>query len=194
MTNKLKKLLVTSLLIATAGYAGSSDRIYESNSLVGFEGGYTKFDVDNGTTDVNDDGPVVGMKVGAETENVRMFLSLRNAFINNDNYEYDYTYMYGAELQYLFNFSSFANLFIGVSIGEISLRFTDVTNTTRDMTASYTGGDAGFNFHINESFDLELGARIISIDNPDHTIGGTTYTFGEILNGYASLIFKYQMD
>ena len=197
MINRFKKVLFAGLLIASASYADSSRDEFYSNSLVGFEGGYANFDlrsVGTTTTTTEEKFSSGGMKIGAETKNIRMFLSFRDGFMDDKNYKYDYTYMYGAELQYMFNVASFMNFFIGASVGQISVRFDDAANVRRDFTTEYMGGDLGFNIHMGDSVDLELGGRLISISEADHLLGGTTYTFDDITMGYASLIFKYQMD
>ncbi|QFR49953.1 porin family protein (plasmid) [Sulfurimonas lithotrophica] len=195
MTDRLKKLLVAVLFAASASYAGSNDYTYDSSSLVAIEGGFTSMEVKNPSNLVTkDDFGTVGLKIGAQTRNVRMFVSFRNGFIDDDNYNYDYFYMYGAELQYLFNFSTSANFFIGASAGRISLRFDDATLNQRDYATNYTGGDLGFNIHMNENFDFELGARFINLLDSEHTLSGVKYTFDDITMGYMSIIFKYQMD
>jgi len=102
--------------------------------------------------------------------------------------------MYGAELQYKFNLSSIINFYIGANIGRISFRFDDASNNTRDFTTEYMGGDVGFNWHLTDSADIEIGARIMSLPEPEHTLSGVTYTFDDISMSYVSLIFKYQMD
>lgn len=180
-------------MLGTISYASSNDYVYSSDSLVGIEGGYASFDTkDSNAIKENEKFGVAGLKIGAQTHNVRMFLSFRNAFVE----DYDYAYMYGGEIQYKFNFSSIANFYIGANIGRISFRFEDPSNsnTVRDFTTKYVGGDVGFNFHVANNVDLELGARLISIPDPEHTLNGVTYTFDDITMGYMSIIFKYQTN
>ena len=194
MIEKVKKILIASLLITSSAYADSSDYLYESRSLVGFEGGYSAFDVKDVGNNIKreESSAVGGIKIGAETSNIRMFLSFRNAFID----DYDYAYMYGVELQYLFNMSDAVNFYIGANIGRVSFRFNEyaATNITRDFTTEYMGGDIGFNWHMTKTVDLELGARLMSLPDPDHILNGEKYTFDDITMGYMSIIFKYQMD
>lgn len=196
MRKKLSKVLLAGLLVTSASYAGSDDKyIYESNSLVGIEGGMATFDVkDTAIAKKTEDFSTAGFKVGAETRNVRMFLSARKAFMSSDNYDYDKAYMYGIELQYKFNVMESLNFFIGANYGKASFEFKDLTTSVREYTTKYKGGDVGINYHINEMFDVELGARLMVLDDDTHTLGGVTYTFDDIANGYMSLIIKYQMD
>jgi hypothetical protein len=195
MTKKLKKLLVAGLVLASTSYASSNNNNYYSKSLVGIEGGYSYFSVDDTTaTEKTEDFGLVGMKIGAETHNVRMFLSVRNAFMSSDDYDYKAAYMYGAELQYLFNISEMANFYIGGNIGKFNLEFDDLLSNKREFSTKYMGGDAGFNIHIGDSLDLELGGRIMTLDDSEHTLNTVKYTFDDIITGYMSLIFKYQMD
>ena len=192
--DKKLKVLLASLLIASSAYAADK---YSSNSLVGFEGGYSFVDAKYGATASLEEESfgVAGMKIGAEAENIRMFISARNAFIESDTAaDYSSSYLYGLEFQYMFNMADFANFFIGANYGRLSLEFDDLDSKRREYTTDYMGGDVGFNFHLGESFDLELGARLMTLDDPEHTLDGEKYTFDDITTGYMSLIYKYQMD
>ncbi|WP_373069742.1 outer membrane beta-barrel protein [Sulfurimonas sp.] len=196
MRKKLSKMLLAGLLIATVSYAETDDKyIYDSNSLVGIEGGMATFDIKDTTAiKKEEDFNMAGFKVGAETRDFRMFLSARKAFMNGDHYDWDKAYMYGAELQYKFNVMDSLNFFIGGNIGRVSFEFKDLTAAVREYTTKYIGGDVGINYHINDMFDLELGARLMTLSDDTHTLGGVTYTFDDITNGYMSLIVKFQMD
>ncbi len=194
MKNIILKLAVLSALMLTTEAFASQYR-YNTSSLVGIEGSYSSFDVENDATP-----PVrekvkfsgVGLKIGAQTHNYRVFLSVRNSFIDGD---YDYAYFYGAEVQYLMNFSSYANFFIGANGGVVNMRFVDSLNASRDVGGTYFGGDLGVNVHLGDSVDLELGGRIIKLSEAESTnANGLTYKFDNISAGYASIIFKYSMD
>lgn len=193
MKNKLSKIILTALLAASPLLA-TDESVYKFNSysLVGIEGGYSNFDVENDAT------PPVretytfghgGIKVGAQTENYRLFLSGRYFSID----DFDSAYTYGVEAQYLFNFASFANLYIGLNTGLAEMKFIDATNVTRTISDTYVGGDIGFNVHLGEAVDLELGVRGMSLD-ATNTQDEITYTFDTIASAYMSIIFKYQMD
>jgi opacity protein-like surface antigen len=196
MRKKLQKLLLVGLLAAGASAVQAKDNryVYDSNSLVGFEVGYTSFKVEDPTgADETEQSVSGGMKIGAETRNVRLFLSFKNAFVE----DFDKSYMYGAELQYLFNIASFANFFIGANYGKVNMEFDDGTNN-REFSTSYMGGDAGLNFHVTDSLDIEIAGRYMTLNDSEHTLGtgatATTYTFDDIITGYMSLIYKYQID
>jgi hypothetical protein len=191
----LNKLIVTSLLVTSATYANSSDDKYYSRSLVGFEGSYSSFEIkDTSATKKKENFGAVGIKIGAETKNVRMFLSARNGFMGNENYEYSSAFMYGAELQYMINIDKMANFYFGANIGKVNFKFDDLDENKRVYTTQYVGGDVGFNVHLDDSLDLELGGRLMTLSDSQHTLNAVTYTFDDIITGYMSLIFKYQMD
>ena len=193
----LAGVLLASSLLAGEGY---DPYAFEVESLVGVEGGYTSFDVEKNQpatpaeiTKYNKG--EAGLKIGAQTKNYRVFLSVRNYFVS----DYDYFVTYGAEGQYLFNFSKQANFFIGVNGGMLDSRFKIAGESeSRTLSDPYFGGDLGFNFHIGESMDIEIGGRIMtsSAENSKKDQNGvlTTYKFDNLVTGYASLIFRYQMD
>jgi len=193
MKKYINKVILTALL-ATSPLLAADDSMYEfeSHSLVAFEGGYSNFDVESTETPPLRESYKFGyggIKIGAQTENYRLFLSGRYCSID----DFDYAYMMGVEAQYLFNFSSFANLYLGINAGMAEMRVVDAANKTRDVSDPYVGGDIGFNIHLGKTVDLELGARVMSLD-AENTIDDVTYKFDSITSGYVSLIFKYQMD
>ncbi|MDA3907453.1 MAG: hypothetical protein PF437_00040, partial [Sulfurimonas sp.] len=111
-----------------------------------------------------------------------------------DGGDFDYARAYGVELQYLLNFSKMANVYFGVNAGKVDMRYEDKTNSnTFKIDDTYLGGDVGVNIHLGESADFEVGARVMSL-NATATNGAVKYDFDNIVTGYASIIFKYQMD
>jgi len=197
MRKIILQIVVLSAFMATTSLSAASFT-YNTNSLVGIEGSYSSFDVENDATPPlreKIDFSGIGLKIGAETDNYRLFLSVRNSFIDGN---YDYAYFYGGEVQYLMNFASFANFFIGVNGGYTNFRFVDSLNESRDVASTYFGGDLGFNVHLGSSVDLELGARIMKLSEATSiatsTPGSLNYKFDNISAGYASIIFKYSMD
>ncbi len=195
MKNTMKKILIASLLVSSLMAADKSPYSFETFSLVGIEGGYSSLDVDKqtagaiaSTTKEHSFGHG-GFKIGAQSENYRLFLSGRYY----DAQEFDYMTTLGAELQYMFNFSSLANFYLGVNTGLANIRFVDENSISRTISDSYVGADAGFNFHLGESVDFELGARVINFQ-AENTINGETYNFDNMITGYASVILKYKMD
>jgi hypothetical protein len=188
-----QKVVLTSLLVSAPLMAdfGFNDDTY---SLLGVEGGYSSFDVERDDS-VN---PASikkhkmmhgGLKIGAQSKDYRFFLSGRYY----DAEDFDYATTLGAELQYMFHFSSIANFYLGVNGGIVNMRFTDGGTTSRTISDPYFGGDAGFNVHLGETIDLELGARVMQIQ-AENKIGTVAYKFDNLVSGYASIIFKYQMD
>ena len=198
MKKNLTKIILISALAAMPLFAAQNNKKeesiykYNSYSLLAFEGGYSSFDYESNSTPPVRKSPGFaygGIKIGAQTENYRLFLSARYCPIDN----FDYAYTMGAEAQYLFNFSKMANFYVGVNAGIAEMRFVDATNLTRDISDPYVGGDMGFNIHLGENADLELGVRVMSL-NAENTKAGVTYTFDTIASGYTSIIFKFQMD
>ncbi len=193
MKKYLSKIIVATLLI-TSPLLAREESVYKFNSysLVGIEAGYSNFDVES-----DEAAPLRktykfghgGLKIGAQTENYRLFLSGRYCSID----DFDYAYMVGAEAQYMMNFSSIANLYLGINTGIAEMRFIDRTNLTRNISDPYIGGDVGFNIHLGRELDFELGVRYIKLDAKNNK-SSITYTFDNITSGYMSLIFKYQMD
>ena len=205
----MKKILTKSLLIAsllgltTSSYADGYT--FDIDSLIGIEGGYTSFDVENDSLTI-DKGihkynvGEVGLKIGAQSQNYRLFLSVHNYFAS----DYDYAVTYGGEFQYLFNFSQKANFFIGINGGMLAARFVGygiLDSKARTISDPYFGGDVGFNYHLNKTYDLEIGARVMATDAKNtQTINypsgarNVTYTFDNLVTGYASIIVKFQMD
>ena len=193
--SKLKSFLFASALLATI--VGAQEMEYSTNtySLVGIEGGYSSLDYEDGTRTNNVQGDEslghVGLKLGAETEDFRAFLSGRYFFDSGS--KYDYLITYGGSLQYKFNIHSAVNLFIGLNGGIANIKFRAKGETfSRTLQEAYVGGDLGTNIHLTKLMDLELGGRIMSIQG-DNTINGRTYRIGNLINGYATLIFKWQM-
>lgn len=193
MKKYLNKIVLAALLASTPLLA-KDESIYKFNSysLVGIEAGYSNFDVENDdTTPLRETYTFNhgGVKVGAQTENYRLFLSGRYFSID----DFDSAYTAGIEAQYLLNFSDFANLYIGLNTGLAEMKFIDSADTTRTISDTYVGGDIGLNIHMGKTMDLEVGVRAMSLD-ATNTIGDITYTFDTIASAYMSLIFRYQMD
>lgn len=193
MNKILSKLALISALVSTSLMAELSHN-NDTYSLIGLEGGYS---VQRMETDAS---PAVkedlsynhiGIKIGSQSKNYRLFLSVKN----HDISAYDgYLLTYGAEFQYLLNVSSFMNFYVGMNTGKGKLRFEDKSGLTREISRYYFGGDAGMNLHIGDSFDFEVGTRTIDLRNFDDTQNNITYTFDSMISGYASIIYKYQID
>ena len=188
----INKVILAALLATTTLSAQNFSNNDDTYSLVALETSYNSFDIDNDDSSINidiDKFPSAGIKIGAQTKEYRIFLSSRYLVIK----DFDYAYTLGGEFQYLFNFSKYANFYLGVNAGIAEMSFDDTKKQTRTISDPYYGGDAGFNIHIQDSLDIELGARVMSL-NAQNIKDDVTYSFDSIISGYMSLIFKYQMD
>jgi len=173
---------------------------YSNYSLVGIEAGYGSVSseiINTNTTPIsfktNDTGVVnIGLKLGAQSEHYRIFLS--GHYGKDTDSVFDYIASYEAEIDYMFNFSHKANFFIGAHTGMSYMKFIISGEPfSRTISTPYYGGNVGFNIHTSHTVDLELGARF-SVMNADNTKSGVKYQFNDMTTGYFSLIFKYQMD
>jgi len=177
MKKNLTKVVLATLIAAAP--LAASDFTYNTNSLFALEGGYNSMNEDGagGGLDLADNFGSFGLKLGAESQNYRIFVNANYEAISN----FDYAYLYGVALQYKFNFTESANFFLGVNGGYANMKHENGLK----ISDPYFGGDAGFNFHASELIDLELAARVNLVDNN---------LVDNIVTGYASIIFKYQMD
>jgi len=194
--NKLSKAVLVAAMLGSSVMAATV--IYPDYSLIGIEGGYTSInsDVDNFTnsTSENVDKSVgnIGVKIGAQSYNYRIFLTA-NYYTNPDS-SYDYVATYGGQLDYLLNVSEKMNFYIGVNGGLVNMKFIAPNETSKRLIADpYYGADAGINFHASKLIDLELGARLMLLDAVN-TKSNVAYTFNNFVTGYASIIFKFEMD
>ncbi len=191
--NKMVKIVTLATLLGTSVMADTV--IYPDYSLIGIEGGYTTItnDIDSATSssNVNSSSNSIGLKIGAESYNYRIFLTA-NYYTKPDN-SYDYIGSYGGEFDYLLNFSTRANFYLGVNAGIANMKFLAPNEIEKRVISDpYFGGDAGLNFHATKLIDLELGARLMMLD-ATNTKNGVKYTFNNFITGYASIIFKYEM-
>lgn len=191
MKKILNKVLLSSLLISSSAVAESDPYTVDTYSLLGFEGGMSSISYERDTPSMSDkyQMPYGGIKIGGQSEDYRVFLSGR--YYNSP--DLDYMTTIGGELQYMFNFSSAMNFFIGVNGGVANIKFTDSNSVSRTISDPYYGGDAGFNLHLGDAADVELGARVMSID-AQNIKNNVTYQFNTNISAYVSFIFKYKMD
>jgi hypothetical protein len=190
MKKELQKIILSLVLVGSTLVA----EIEDTKSLVGLEGGYSTLDYNQDTQAITSLAlSSIGLKLGAETKDFRVFLSGRYFYDSTAKYEYLTTY--GAEIQYKFNPSRAFNFFLGANLGYASMRF-DMNDTfgPRTISSPYFGGDLGTNIHLGKSTDLEIGGRVMSIQATHTSNSSPNYTVGNIVNVYASVIFKWQMD
>ena len=184
------KALVALALMSGSLYA--EDMTFDAKSLIGIEGGFTNAEVKNSAAAKKKyQNGEAGFKIGAQEEHYRLFLSARYYFLGD---EFDKLMTFGIEGQYMFNFSKRANFFVGANGGKLYGTFKMKSEAfDRKFSDIYYGADAGFNIHINETYDVEIGVRYIT-SNASDTQGGVTYDFDNMTTGYMSLIIKYEED
>jgi len=184
MKNRLSKIALVAMMTAIPLAA---DYSYNTHSLFAIEGGGSSVDIEGaGGTYEDKEMASVGLKVGAQTDDYRIFLSARHYDVEDLNS----LHTYGAEVQYMFNFSKPVNFFIGANGGIANITAAAVGVPSESETATYYGADAGFNLHATELIDLEIGARYMGLQ--DVVVGGVVVD--DIVTAYASVIIKWQMD
>lgn len=194
---KLLKVGLVSLALVSTVACASSDGDFGSNehSLIGIEGGSGSFDFDHGligsTKSETKTFGEAGLKIGAQTDDYRIFLSARYYDISG----FKNTYSIGAEAQYLANVSKYMNIFVGLNVGIMNFKYAASSTIDVSDKKEYYGADAGVNIHLIDSLDLEIGARYMYLGYDYQN--NTTTAVGKIdhmINGYGSLIYKFKMD
>ena len=202
MKKKLTKVALAAT-IATMPLV-ADDYTFHTKSLFAVEGGYNKIVGD--ITDTSATIPTynlgvknkgilhLGVKIGAESDNYRVFLSARTYDTGNDLNRLN---TYGGEIQYKFNFAKIANFFVGANGGIADIRISDNPGTSTYPAAkaqsTYYGGDLGFNIHATSRFDIELGYRYSKIKD-DITQGTNVYNVDYLSGLYGSFIVRWEMD
>lgn len=195
MKNKVLKIIMILLLGNVLAVAEPIWHSSDTKSLIGVEGSISSFDVENDANPALRDEVTyggLGLKIGAQTDSYRFFLSASYNVIDG----YDYAYLLGIEAQYLLNITSNSNLFLGFNAGYSDLALQDSEGDTRNFDSPYFGIGAGFNIHLNENFDLEFGGRIMTLTDSKSlsTKNNVVYVFDNIVTGYTSIIYKYNLD
>ena len=188
MKKRLTKIALAASLLSMPVLAGAD----EYKSLFAVEGGASKV-----STDVTVSSQMysveesklgnVGVKIGAEGENFRIFLSGRYY----DTKDFDKLSTLGAEIEYLFHFSKPVSFFLSANAGKAFMKLGPTVNYPSVTTNTYYfGGGAGFNLTVTDRVDLEIGARYMDLDN---TIvqGNTEYKFNSIASAYGAVIIKW---
>lgn len=171
------KVALAALMVSAPLMAGNYS--FETSSLFGIEGGYSTLDIysTDKQGDVTKTFANLGLKIGAETENFRVFLDGHGYLIDS----YRDAYSYGATLDYKFNFSQKADFFLGIGAGEVNMK--PKNQAYSPMVEYYVGGEGGFDFHSSDNIDFQAGVRVIHIEK-----------FNNILTGFVAIVFKWQMD
>jgi len=189
MKNKLKTLALSLVLSTTTTLC--------AESLVAVEGTFGALNVDQESLTtglaVNENVNLAGggLKIGAQSENYRVFLNANYYGVSDDDYNYVATY--GAELDYLIHPSKSFDIFLGINGGIANIEQIDIYGLKRTSSDPYIGGSAGVNVHMSQTIDIEIGARMLFMDI-SNTRQNVKYTYNTLASGYASVIFKFQMD
>ena len=189
MKNGLKILALCSVL--------SASTLMADESLVAIEGAFGTLSVDKENTLTGDASnhhvnlAGAGLKVGAQSDHYRLFLSANYYGSSNDDYNHVATY--GVELDYLIKPSKSFDIFLGLNGGMANIEQIDDQDKKRTSSDPYIGGAAGVNIHMSKVVDIELGGRMLFMDI-SNTRYNVKYTYNTIASGYASVIFKFQMD
>lgn len=174
---KKSALFIVGVLLSTTLAANP----WSTTSLIGIEGGIGQIDADGEAHNLVSG----GIKVGAQTERLRLFLSGKLYSIDG----FESANAIGGELQYLLPLNETFKMFIGLNGGQMSLE-VDTTEGIRKLQTPYFGGEAGINMALSDTVDVEIGGRIISLDY-SHSLGNVTYSVNSIVQGYASIILKF---
>jgi len=193
MKNNFAKIIGTLMLMFTSSYA----EIAYTNILLGVEGGYTLLDhkytqangaQNSGSTDFMN----FGLKAGAETETMRTLFNVN--YYSDPSELYDYLITYGLEVQYKFFTVDMLNMYLGLGGGFSHTKVSiNGESSSRKIDTPYVGASLGSNIHLGNSFDLELGARVNAIQSQNDMSGGS-YKLGNIVTGYASLFYKWNLN
>lgn len=186
MRNSLSKVaLVIMMMVAPL----AAEYAYNTHSLFAVEGGASNIGIER-TGGVYDEEYIanIGLKIGAQTENYRVFLAAR--YYDADNLSSVGTY--GGEVQYMFNFSEPVNFFIGANAGLAHVKIAIPGYSSESASEVYYGADAGFNFHATEMIDLEIGARYMALQ--EDIVSSHGAKVDSIATAYASVIIKWKMD
>jgi opacity protein-like surface antigen len=190
MKKRLTKIVLAVSLLSMPVIAGAD----ENRSLFAIEGGYNKVNVDVANA-LGQSYSVqekkfgsAAVKLGAQGENVRVFLSARYY----DAKDFNKLSTLGAEVEYLFHFSKPVSLFISANAGKAFMKVAATQNYGSITTNEYYfGGGGGLNLTVTDFLDIEVGARYIDLDSKI-TRAGIDYKFNSITSAYASIIFKWQ--
>ncbi len=192
MKKRLTKIALAASLLSMPAIAGADD---EYKSLFAIEGGGSKVSADVTVSSQMysvEESKLgnVGLKIGAEGENFRIFLSGRHY----DTKDFDKLNTLGAEIEYLFHFSKPVSFFLSANAGKAFMKLGPTVNYPSVTTDTYYfGGGAGLNLTVNDRVDVEVGARYMDLDN---TVvqGNTEYKFNSIISAYGAVIIKWQTD
>lgn len=184
MKNSLSKIVLVAMMIVSPLVAGYS---YDTHSLFAIEGGVSDVSLEaaGGVYDEKEMANI-GLKIGAQTDDYRVFLSGRYYAVD----DLSSLSTFGGEVQYMFNFSEPVNFFLGVNGGLAKIKAATAGFPSESTSELYYGIDTGFNFHATKLIDLEVGVRYMGLQ--DAVVAGVIVD--DIVTAYASVIIKWNMD
>ena len=193
MKNNFLKIIGALMIMFSSSYA----EIAYTDILLGVEGGYTLLDhkytqvngaQDSGRTDFMN----LGIKAGAQTESMRTLFNVN--YYSDPSELYEYLITYGLEVQYKFFKTDMLNMYLGLGGGFSHAKVSiSGEGSSRKIDTPYVGASIGSNIHLGSSFDLEFGARVNALQS-QNDMSGRSYKLGNIVTGYASLIYKWNLN
>jgi len=193
MKNNFLKIVGTLMLMFSSSYA----EIAYTNILLGVEGGYSLLDhkytqVNGAQNSGETDFMSFGLKAGAETKSMKTLFNVN--YYNDPSALYDYLITYGLEVQYKFFTIDMLNIYLGLGGGFSHTKVSiDGEASSRKIDTPYVGASLGSNIHLGDSFDLELGARVNAMQS-ENAEYDSSYKIGNIITGYASIIYKWNLN
>jgi len=189
----MKKILSLIFVLAFSLQAKTIPELhdYQDTSLLAFEGGVAQLSM---TPENNTTFGYGGFKIGAQSKEYRIFLSLRNYTIK----DFNYANSYGLEFDYLMPLNDTLGFFFGGCGGLMNLQYSS-TEGSRSFSTPYFGVESGFNLNISQHIAFEFGARYLSINAKNTRLNATKtaevqHSIDNMLNGYASFIIKFTLD
>jgi hypothetical protein len=189
--NKLLKIALSFLLGASL-YTNAQALDWDSQSLVGVEFGYGSMDVEGEFSKESKNPILAGVKLGSKNKNFRLYLSANYLNIS----DFDFSMMYGADVQYLFPLTREFDVYVGLNGGVINLSFDPsrydslATAGGRDILQYYAGADVGMDYIFSKEWSAELGLRYLYLDIA-HTKFNETYKIDSMTQLYMGLIYRY---
>lgn len=193
----LKKSLVIGFvfLLNLSVLYGSDFKKKDEFSLIGLDLGFGKVDYE-----INDKNKKsykqklnalthIGLKLGAESYNYRIFLVSNYSQDLHNNF--DYIVLNDVELDYLFHLHKKFNLYLGGHIGIAAIKFqADGESFSRTLSDGYFGANMGANIYLTKRIDLDVGTKLSFIDGVNLK-NNVEYRFNDTMTFYISLVLKY---
>ncbi|NEW61219.1 porin family protein [Sulfurovum sp. bin170] len=154
MRFSIKTVLILFLFNLTAGADILTDKMY---SFIGVQSSYTDYD--------NESAPTIGFKYGKQTDTWRTAISYNYAQNSDDRYQSLIMQIDAGVLTELFRDIPLKP-YLGFSFGVMEHR-NSANAPSKDRGYLY-GLNAGFNYVINNSFDVDFGCRYMDGDKLEY--------------------------